>query len=73
MNGLQSNLVHDKHDEEVDIPNENALEDSEDEQNVNNEYLVSVVDALSSDLEYVLSRKLEPDFLEYESETTNFT
>ena len=43
-----------------------AIEDAQ-----NEEFLASVVDELSSDVEHVLNGELEPDFLETEHEASN--
>ena len=58
-------------EEEVQIPNENDFENEDAAQNVNEDFLASVMDELSSDVEHVVNGELEPDFEEEVSEVTN--
>merc|ERR1711892_308927 len=67
----QKTFAHHNQDAGEEIPNENELEDSDEEQNVNEEFLASVVDELSSDVEDVLNGELGPDFLKDESASSN--
>ena len=63
------NLIDKDTDEEVEVEDADDLEAIEDAQN--EEFLASVVDELSSDVEHVLNGELEPDFLETEPEASN--
>ena len=67
----QGDIDVDNPDNDDETPNEIGIEDNDEAQNVNEEFLASVVDELSSDVEHVLNGELEPDFHEEGSEVSN--